>query len=538
MNNIDDSLSAFELYKKEIENFKKEDLSESDTRSKLVDFLLIQVLGWQEKDIKREGHVDSGYYDYKISIPGIIFLVEAKKQYKEFFLPSNHNKITLRTLSKQNSEVINQLRSYALDEGVQYGLITNGYQFILTKISNIDGKPWKDNYALIFNGLTEVEKRFIEFYENLSKFGLINNGGFKFDYPITNVEGKTVLSSLVDKDKELVRNSFSAILAPLVDQIFGEMFSEERQDDVDFIKQCFVENAETKKNLNEIERLFMDEAPELESIVPIVNSDNLANAIVKEISNAEISIKISHPPKPIILIGSKGAGKTTFINHLFKYKFRQEEFDNHFIVYIDFRKFFETKSNFEPEKIADEILENLYSKYEELELHSLKTLKRIYIKEIKRNDESIWYFDKENDERSYQQKLSSFLEQQKSDHLRHLTFLSHYLIRERRRRLIVIIDNADQFKDPIQEQLFIFSHSLTKSSLCGTVISLREGYYRKWQNSPPFDAYESNVYHVTAPPYSEILQRRLDYAIDKVKKQEKPFEIVTSNGRNITLTKE
>lgn len=64
------------------------DISESDTRSKLIDNLFINVLGWTENDIMREGHVDSGYYDYKISIAGMTFIVEAKKQFVEFLLPS------------------------------------------------------------------------------------------------------------------------------------------------------------------------------------------------------------------------------------------------------------------------------------------------------------------------------------------------------------------------------------------------------------------------------------------------------------------
>src|SRR5690606_908810 len=52
--------------------------------------------------------------------------------------------------------------------------------------------------------------------------------------------------------------------------------------------------------------------------------------------------------------------------------------------------------------------------------------------------------------------------------------------------------------------------------LCGTVISLREGYYYKWRLSPPFDAYESNVYHVTAPKYAEVLQKRIDFTLEKI----------------------
>ena len=82
--------------------------------------------------------------------------------------------------------------------------------------------------------------------------------------------------------------------------------------------------------------------------------------------------------------------------------------------------------------------------------------------------------------------------------------------------MIVIIDNADQYNNQIQENVFLFAHSLSKKSYCGTIISLREGYYYKWRSSPPFDAYESNVYHITAPKYSEVLQKRIDYTLEKI----------------------
>lgn len=536
MKQIDPSLAEFEKYKLEHKEYIEKDLSESDTRSKLIDKLLIDVLGWAESDIKREGHVDSGYYDYKVSIPGFVFIVEAKRQFKELKLPSSHDKVSIKTLLKENAEVIEQIRNYAMDEGVAYGVITNGYQFIILKLINTDGKPWKDNYALVFKGIDDIDSRFIEFYDNLSKFSIIHNGGFRFDLPINAKERPTILSTLLDKDKELIRNSLSAVLAPLIDQVFGEMFSTERQDDSDFIRSCFVENAETKKYKNEIERLFNDKAPDLANVIPIVNSDNLANSIVGEINREEITIQNNYPPKPIIIIGSKGAGKTTFINHLFKYRFDENLFKNQFIIYIDFRKFYESHTSFEPPKIATEILESIYSNYEKDELHKLEILIRIYIKQIKRNDESIWSYDKRNNLERYNITLSTYLEEAQKDSLEHLKNLSLYLIREKRKRLVVVIDNADQFNDEIQEKIFVFSHSLTRSTLCGTVISLREGYYRKWQNSPPFDAYESNIYHITAPRYMEILQRRIEFAINTVKENKNKYSLSVGTGKEVTLS--
>jgi len=538
MKNIDEAIIAFGNYKDKYHTYTEEDLSETDTRSKLIDNILINVLGWEEEDIRREGHVASGYFDYKVSVPGIYFIVEAKRQFKELKLPANHKHASIKSLLSGNKEQIEQIRKYCIDESIPYGIITNGYQFIILKAFNIDNKPWHDNVCLIFNGIDDIEKRFIEFYDNISKYSIIHIGGFKFNLPITTIISKTILSTLINKDKELIRNSLSASITPIIDKVFGEIFSEEREDDLEFIKYCFVENKETKKNKSEIERLFGDYAPKVGQIIPAVNSDSIATQISEEINKDEITIKNSYPPKPIIIIGSKGAGKTTFINHLFKYKLSEEDKEDHFLIYIDFRKFYEEKKSFEPSKIAEEILEKIYSKYERLELHSLKVLNQIYLIEIKRNNESIWQYEKLNEVAAYNKTLSLFLQNAKSNHLRHLEFLSKYLIRERRKRLVIIIDNADQFNDGIQKDLFVFAHSLTKATLCGTVVSLREGYYYKWQNSPPFDAYESNVYHITAPNYEEIIQKRIDFAIENAPSNDNKVKGATQKGYNVVFSPE
>lgn len=111
MKNIEESKKTFQDYKKIYESYTKEDLTESDTRSKLVDYLFIDVLGWNEEDIRREGHVDSGYFYYKISIPGLYFNVEAKRKFSEFKLPRNHKKATLNSLHSGNKEQMIQIRT-------------------------------------------------------------------------------------------------------------------------------------------------------------------------------------------------------------------------------------------------------------------------------------------------------------------------------------------------------------------------------------------------------------------------------------------
>ena len=535
---VDEAFDNFNLIKLEIDKFVKEDINESDTRSKLIDSILFKILGWNESDVLREGKVDSGYFDYKVSISGFHFIIEAKRNFKEFIIPKNHKSLKVKSFLKENEDVINQIRNYAGDFGVNYGVITNGKQYIILRLYNSDGTSWKENQCIIFNGIEDIENRFVEFYEALSKFSIINNGGFIYDLPNNINPSFTIFSKITQKEKELIRNPLSSKITPIINNVFGEMFSSETESNEDFIDKCFVENKETKKNRDDIERLFSDVAPKLSNVIPAINTSNIQKQIREEINNDEINLNSLTPPKPIVIIGSKGAGKSTFINHLFKFQTKENDLSNHFTTYLDLRDYFNTNNHFDANLICKSILENIYEKYEHIDLHSLNILKRIYLKEIKRNDKGIWLFDKENNEISYQQKIADFIAERQSNNLGHLESISKYLIRDRRKRLIIIIDNADQFKDEVQEQAFLFAHSLSKTSYCGSVISLREGYYYKWRFSPPFDAYESNVYHITAPKYSEVLQKRLDYTLENLNVEDMEIEAENAKGYKVKINKQ
>jgi GTPase SAR1 family protein len=512
----DTSLSNFKAFLKDYEALKETDITEADTRSKIIDRLLIDVLGWEEKDINREGQVDSGYYDYRINIPGFHLIVEAKRQFVEFVLPKGKRKTSFNSLLNENKDVIIQIREYLTDSGISNGVITNGKQFLIGKFVNTDGTSWKKNQCLIFDGFEEIEKRFIEFTNNIAKDCVVENGGFLFQTEEVNTPSYKIVSTLVDREKEIVRNNLSAEITPLIDYVFGEIFQDTGEENKEFIQECFISNAEIKKNRNEIERLFGDNAPDFSEVIPAKNTDSLVSQIEKEISDTPIVAKEVSAPKPIIIVGSKGAGKTTFINYLFKERIDEKTLSKHPFVYVDFRKYFNEDKSVNTTKIAEDILEYLYENYSDLKLHSTKVLKRIYFKEIRRNDEGIWEDIKEVDINEYSRKLNEFLAKKSNEKLEHLEYLSKYLIRERRIRLLLIFDNADQFDSKLQEKVFLFANSINRTAHCGVIVSLREGYYYKWRNSPPFDAFESNVYHITAPRYTEVLQKRINYTLDKL----------------------
>lgn len=84
----------------DFERYKEEDLTESDTRSKIIDKLFTEVLDWDENSIDREGYVVEGFYDYLFSIPGFQFIVEAKRNFVDFIIPNKHKAVTIGTFAK------------------------------------------------------------------------------------------------------------------------------------------------------------------------------------------------------------------------------------------------------------------------------------------------------------------------------------------------------------------------------------------------------------------------------------------------------
>ncbi|MEQ9217895.1 MAG: hypothetical protein RLO17_07635 [Cyclobacteriaceae bacterium] len=505
---IDTALENFNKFKTEFESYRTSDMSESDTRSKLLDHLLIKVLGWKETDINREGYVKPGYFDYEVSTSNFRFIIEAKKNFHELTFPDKGDKIKLKTLKKGNEEVINQIREYIQKRNLTYGVISNGHQFIVGRFVNTDGSNWEENEAFIFKGLEHIEQNFIKFYNLLSRTSIQQNGRIRFF--LDDVAGSRLIESLVLKNKsdELIRNDYSQYLYPIITQIFSEIYEIENLSDAEILKQCYIKNEDLNKHTSELNVLFNDEPPKFDSrIIPLRNTKNTHEHLSGEITQQHIKT-----PDPIVIIGSKGAGKTTFIKYFSEVILSEKIKNNRPLLYVDFRGY--TKQQvLDTNAIYRKLLNQLYDNYPKLNLTQFNILKKIYSKEIKRNTEGKWK-PFTSDSNLLEQKISDFIDQISKNDIEHFEKVSEYLVQVCHKRLVIILDNADQLSIDTQKEVYLLGQSLKRNLKSLVMISLREGYYFQWKNKPPFDAYQSPVVHITAPYYGAVLKSRIQYVID------------------------
>src|SRR5216683_2245845 len=89
---IDIAFAAFEKLSAEISTYSKTIASESDTRLKVIDRILTEVLGWSHGAIRTSEQAGSGYTDYVLRIGNSCRLViEAKKDGAAFNLQSRNS---------------------------------------------------------------------------------------------------------------------------------------------------------------------------------------------------------------------------------------------------------------------------------------------------------------------------------------------------------------------------------------------------------------------------------------------------------------
>lgn len=311
---IDSSKDAFDTLLKEFANEKKEDLTEQDTRFKFIDQVLTDVLGWSRKDIKTEPYVESGYIDYLIHSDGRNrFVVEAKKA-SRLLIDSVYPKMRSYKLNgpalQSAQDGLKQARQYCGDTGVSFAALTTGFEWIGFFAVRIDGKSPGEGKAIVFPNFDSIIESFAIFYELFSKEGILNqlNRVHMHEAEGLNVSTMVKLYQVVDKSNICMLRKSK--LATDMDRIFAEFFGAmSGENDPEMLAKCFVESKESKQadaNLDKIARNLINQI----NIVSPSQGEELQEQIRSAVE--------SRRGEFVLIIGNKGAGKSTFIDRFFR----------------------------------------------------------------------------------------------------------------------------------------------------------------------------------------------------------------------------
>jgi len=478
-----DPEKAFSSMENLMESYSIEQLkTEADTRCKIIDKLFIDILGWNENDIVREDPNDSGFSDYIFKINNIpYFIVEAKKAGSVFELPKTLNRRKYKItgiIKKINNlyEAILQARSYCIDTGINYGIVTNGYQYLIFPAFS-PNKKWSDIDCIVFNGLNDIFNNFPLFWNILSKEAVADGSLFEYiEKGVQNLTFKKIYDDIHNKDQKWSRNRLYTYLRPICDFVFTELLDEAKSK---VLNECYVFERSNRNLGSNLDEMFIDKLPffsENLAIKDIYEKEKRAGVFEKEFN------KKLEDASLLLLLGGVGSGKSTFLHRFFKIV--QSKKENLFWFYFDFRD-----SPFEESKIEEYIINSIYRQFKEkYEPRVIEILSEIGF-DIDQKD--------------------------KNKYIYHL----FNLLKRIGISIVLIIDNVDQHDYNFQEKLFIFSNYISKELKVLTILSIREETFLQSTQTGVFDAYDVPKFHISSPNFLNLIRKRIEFAIDLIQSE-------------------
>lgn len=493
-----------------------QDRNEAETRFHLIDCILQGVLGWNRNDFNLETAQGRAYTDYEFGTP-LQMIWEAKQEGIAFSIPVRtrrgmiHDLASISAASKPAHDAIAQVNEYCLKRGAEIAVATNGHQLVAFCARELDLTGTIPGKCLVVASLADFEKNISRLWDLLSpegiKVGTLKSLLHRMGAPAA---PKKLSTSIPDYPKFLQPTALQQSLANMAHLL---LINIELQDDIErqFFEECYCESGAlsqhallSKQMLNaRYSSLFPPEeaSPRVDPVVakpgkPLLTPEVLSDAI----SN-----------RPIVLLGDVGVGKSSFLKHLM-YVSAYDEFQHALYIYVDLGRTGALSENLK-DVVLDQIEHVLLTEYK-VDLVEAEFVKSVYKADIKRFDRSIYGSLKESDPKKYASHLLDLLASKQKDRAAHTKAAIGYLAKERRKQVIIALDNSDQRDSETQSEAFIISQTMASDWKATVFVSMRPRTFYQSRRSGALSAYPHRVFTIAPPRIDAVIRKRIQFALD------------------------
>ncbi|MDR3549179.1 MAG: hypothetical protein P4M11_13120 [Candidatus Pacebacteria bacterium] len=304
------------------------------------------------------------------------------------------------------------------------------------------------------------------------------------------------------------------------DTLLAELFIEDLGNipvaEEEFLKACYSSSGALSQYALISKNILLSKYPlaeqrELKIDTMHAVSDQKAE-LVEEFTSELLSKGLTR--RPIVLLGDVGVGKTIFLRNLIKVE-AKKQLERAAVFYIDFLKEPALSSDLRT-YILRRCKELLYEDFK-IDIHSDGFVRGVYRSELDRFAKSVYGPLRESDLALYRKKEIELLETKLADEASHLQICMEHLSKAEDRLIVVCLDNIDQRPREFQEEVFQIGHSLAETWPANVFISLRPDTFYHSRTKGALAAYQPRVFTVSPPRVDEVIIRRLQYALDRLK---------------------
>jgi hypothetical protein len=492
-----------------------EELNEANTRHRVINVILHEVLAWPTSSVNCESFIEPGYADYILlgSQSGNLLFIEAKKEGIFFKLPPSFdaNKgsriVKVKTLLTESEirKAAEQVRRYCVKKGCEYAAITNGHQWIFFKTFERQC-DWEQLNAFVITSLDYFASNFTDAclkfgYSSITQRGSLPQllgmiQAFQRDL----FHPKTEIASF---NHEVTSNHLARFLRPIAKRYLDAM---DEHDD-EFMERCYVNLREYQASVVGVNKVIYDCLSPyfLNYNVKEFFDDGVGGILGDRIAS---NLRERRTREVIILFGGKGSGKSTFIRKLLYHRPPASIKDYAIPAVIDLLLCRHDSKHIENE-VWTQLLDRLDTK--KLLKSDQPVLLKLFADKYQRAENQILAgLDKKST--AYITKLGDLLESWLEKREYCAMRLADYW-KQNQKGVIVVLDNTDQFPPELQDYCFTLAQNISDRLDCLVVISMREERFHHSKLHGTLDAFQNSGFHLSSPPPHQIFEKRFLYLL-------------------------
>jgi hypothetical protein len=338
--------------------------------------------------------------------------------------------------------------------------------------------------------------------------------------PISLLGGTTV------RDEEIPENSFGRRLALRYRHLFNPKTKEDR---AYIVKHAYVRSTRRDRYVEPIDTIIRAAIPiSVSKPVPIKDTGKPQEII--DMLKGAIEGSIDLDRQVLLLVGSVGAGKSTFIDYLREVALPADVQKHTVWLHLNLNEAPIDGGAYT--WVSEKIIEEFKRLHKRTDFDDPEIRQRIFSVEIMKLKRLAAGLLEANSPRLNEMIFDRIVELERDVHST-AAAMTRYFCSERQKALIVVLDNCDKQKRDQQLFMFQVAQWVKEQFRCLVFLPIRDVTYENHRLEPPLDtALKDLVFRIDPPRITDVLKKRIDLAFRQMceSSNERVLHYTLANG--------